>query len=176
MNLEYDDLMDILDDLFDKIKREAILQNRTGDIEIFFEKYGIEQFKKSKLVFNENAKILIIGLNNGSIKSKDINGIFKTARLLNRFDVISYDEATNFDIRKLENSSAYSDVFIGTVPHSIKGMGDSSSAILTLQKGSEVIYPKIHVLRKENGELGITKSNLKEAIINSALYKFISNI
>lgn len=175
MKLENDDLMQKIDCLFERIKREAILYNRNDELEIFLEKYEFET-TNSRKVFYENAKILIIGLGGNSIKSKDINGIFKNARLKDRFDIVHYEEATNYDIRKLEHTNVYSDVFIGAVPHKMKGMGDESSALLKLEKGSEDIYPKIHVLRKENGEYGITKRSLNEAIANSVLYEYVSNL
>lgn len=174
MQLEYDMLMDMLDGLFERIKREAIMENRIGNIETFKMKYELETEKARNISFNEKSKILIIGLSNGSIKKKDIDGIFKAASIPGQFEVVAYEEATNFDLRLLEYSTKYSDIFIGAMPHSVKGMGDESSGLKKLKDGSEVIYPKVHILRKENKELGINKTNLKTAIQKSTLFELVN--
>ncbi|TDL94177.1 hypothetical protein ERX27_09885 [Macrococcus brunensis] len=171
MQLAADRLMEMLEELFERIKLEAIMENRTGNIETFKVKYDLGETQEAAYSFNEKSKILIIGVNTASIKAKDIQGIFKAASIPEQFEIISYDEAKNFNLKKLEYTTAYSDIFIGTVPHSMKGMGDMSSGLLKLEEGSEVIYPKLHVLRKENKELGINKTNLKQAIQKSALMK-----
>ncbi|WJP97399.1 hypothetical protein [Macrococcus bovicus] len=173
MQMDYDMLMDMLEELFERIKQEAIMENRTGNIETFKVKYGIKSEEKRAFSFNEKAKILIIGLNNATIKAKDLDGIFKAASIPGQFEVISYDEATNFDLRVLEYTTAYSDIFIGTVPHSMKGMEGSSSGLKKLEDGSEHIYPKVHIMRKGNQELGINKTNLKTAIQQSALMELM---
>lgn len=108
MQMDYDMLMDMLEELFERIKQEAIMENRTGNIETFKVKYGIKSEEKRAFSFNEKAKILIIGLNNATIKAKDLDGIFKAASIPGQFEVISYDEATNFD---LESPGIYHSIF-----------------------------------------------------------------
>lgn len=174
VSVSYDELMELLDGLFDKIKTEALMENRTGNLDEFKKKYGILEVSGNTGRFNEKAKILILGISNGSIKEKDIAGIFKAASIPNQFKVIPYEELTMFDISSLEYSSQYSDVFVGNVPHKMKGMGDTSSGLLTLEQGSETLYPKVTVLKKNNQSLGINKTNLKTAIRDSALLAYIN--
>ncbi|PTK41346.1 hypothetical protein [Staphylococcus haemolyticus] len=167
--LSIEELNDFLEELFDRLKQEARLYNQQSEFDTFLERY---QFEKSDStqghLYSDNAKILILGVRNGGLKSKDINGIFKKARLKDRYEIVEYDDLTNFDISTLENSTQYTDVFIGAVPHKMRGIGDTNNPVQTLIDGSETIYPKIHKLMT-GSELKITKKNLTDAIVQSIL-------
>lgn len=168
--LSIEELNDFLEELFDRLKQEARLYNQQSEFDTFLERY---QFEKSDStqghLYSDNAKILILGVRNGGLKSKDINGIFKKARLKDRYEIVEYDDLTNFDISILENSTQYTDVFIGAVPHKMRGIGDTNNPVQTLIDGSETIYPKIHKLMT-GSELKITKKNLTDAIAQSTLF------
>lgn len=170
--LSIEELNDFLEELFDRLKQEARLYNQQSEFDTFLERY---QFEKSDStqghLYSDNAKILILGVRNGGLKSKDINGIFKKARLKDRYEIVEYDDLTNFDISTLENSTQYTDVFIGAVPHKMRGIGDTNNPVQTLIDGSETIYPKIHKLMT-GSELKITKKNLTDAIASSAMFDF----
>ena len=97
------------------------------------------------------------------------NGIFKKASLKDRYEIVEYDDLTNFDISTLENSTQYTDVFIGAVPHKMRGIGDTDNPVQTIMDGSETIYPKIHKLMTSSG-LKITKTNLTDAIASSVIF------
>ena len=86
-----------------------------------------------------------------------------------RYEIVEYDDLTNFDISTLENSTQYTDVFIGAVPHKMRGIGDTNNPVQTLIDGSETIYPKIHKLMS-GSELKITKKNLTDVIVQSILF------
>ena len=64
--------------MFDRLKQEARLYNQQSEIDTFLERY---QFEKSDStqghLYSDNAKVLILGVRNGGLKAKDINGIFK---------------------------------------------------------------------------------------------------
>lgn len=170
--LSIEELYDFLEELFDRLKQEARLYNQQSEFDTFLERY---QFEKSDStqghLYSDSAKILILGVRNGGLKSKDINGIFKKARLKDRYEIVEYDDLTNFDISTLENSTQYTDVFIGAVPHKMRGIGDTNNPVQTLIDGSETIYPKIHKLMT-GSELKITKKNLTDAIASSAMFDF----
>lgn len=166
--LSIEELNDFLEELFDRLKQEARLYNQQSEFDTFLERY---QFEKSDStqghLYSDNAKILILGVRNGGLKSKD--SIFKKARLEDRYEIVEYDDLTNFDISTLENSTQYTDVFIGAVPHKMRGIGDTNNPVQTLIDGSETIYPKIHKLMT-GSELKITKKNLTDAIAQSTLF------
>ncbi|MFZ8101325.1 hypothetical protein [Staphylococcus arlettae] len=169
--LSIEELNQFLDDLFDKLKEEAKFYNYQGEFDIFLSRYQLEKnYNYKDNLYNDNAKVLILGVRTGGLKSKDINGIFKKAGLRDKYKIIEYDDMTNFDVSILENSTQYTDVFIGAVPHKMKGIGDTDNPVQTLLEGSEVLYPKIHKLMSGN-ELKITKTNLINAIADSILLK-----
>ncbi|MDU9418815.1 hypothetical protein RCL10_09905 [Staphylococcus lloydii] len=169
--LSIEELNQFLDDLFDKLKEEAKFYNYQGEFDIFLSRYQLEKNDNYKdNLYNDNAKVLILGVRTGGLKSKDINGIFKKAGLRDKYKIIEYDDMTNFDVSILENSTQYTDVFIGAVPHKMKGIGDTDNPVQTLLEGAEVLYPKIHKLMSGN-ELKITKTNLINAIADSILLK-----
>lgn len=171
--LSIEELNQSLDDLFDRLKEEAKFYNYQGEFDIFLSRYQFDKNDNYKgNLYNDNAKIIILGVRNGGLKSKDINGIFKKAGLKDKYKIIEYDDMTNFDISNLENSMQYTDVFIGAIPHKLKGIGDTDNPVQKLLNGSETVYPKTHKLMTGN-ELKITKTNLMNAITNSVLFNSI---
>lgn len=172
--LDYQDLRNYLDTLFDKLEKEAKLFNNTGDLNLFKNKYKFVDSDSKQVVVNDNAQILILGLTSNGIKSKDIEGIFKKHKLSDSYECINYDSLTNFDFSTLEYSSKYSDIFVGPIPHKVRGI-KSDNPLNVLIDNSEKIYPKIHVLKSTSHTLKITKENLKEAIVNSTKLSLLYN-
>ncbi len=108
-----------------------------------------------------NIKILILG--DLQIHENDIYGIAKDYGIPKKnIEIIKdWDEIKRFDPRKLRYSAKYNGIMIGPVPHSVKGKGDYSSIIETLNESG---FP-VHVdVREPNGELKITKSTFKQKI------------
>ena len=92
-----------------------------------------------------------------------------------RIDYISYDDTTNYDISNLEYSNKYSDVLVGPVPHKAKNMGDYSSMIEAIESNSEKFPPLIRVM-DETGNLRISKSSFKNALLKTQLFKELNSI
>lgn len=174
--LSIEELNKFLDDLFDKLKEEAKFYNYQGEFDTFLSRYQFEKNDNYRdNLYNDNAKVLILGVRNGGLKSKDINGIFKKAGLRDKYKIIEYDDMTNFDVSILENSMQYTDIFIGAVPHKMKGIGNTDNPVQKLLEGSETLYPKTQKLMSGN-ELKITKTNLMNAIADSVLLNSIRYI
>lgn len=127
--------------------------------------------------FFDNAKILIVG--SLGIKSKLLPGIFKDLGLQkDAYEHVGYDEVTQsgFDVQELIGTLAYTDIFIGPTPHKAKGIGSCSSLVEFLRQ-HQADLPKITVFENDDGTLKrISKTDLKEAIIKSALYAFKHDI
>lgn len=102
-------------------------------------------------------KILVIGA--AKLKEKDIKGIANSMGLnKDRFECcLDYEDAKNYNYRKLQYNPNYSVVMIGAIPHSSKGKGYSSSAITEMEHNEG--YPKI--VRLGTNQLKITKSDLR---------------
>ncbi|CAD2079331.1 hypothetical protein GCM10007358_17570 [Phocicoccus schoeneichii] len=167
--LSYKDLRVYLDDLFEKLSEEARFFNESGNLNMFINKYQFEDDNNKSSTISEDAKVLILGIGNG-LKEKDITGIFKEAKLKDDFECINIENLTNFDFSNLEHSIKYSDVFVGSIPHKVRGIKDANNPVEYLEENSEGLYPKIHVLRTSN-KLKITKSNLREAIATSLKFQ-----
>ena len=130
------------------------------------------QKEKSRAVFADNAKILILGASSG-VKAKDIPAIFKSAGLpRDAFELFSYDDihSGKFNTRNLLDTIQYSDIFVSTTPHKAKGIGDSSSLVEFLEDNKNNL-PKLKVFRNEDGTLkAMSKTDLKVALMQSNLY------
>ena len=109
----------------------------------------------------QNGKIIIFG--EAAIKDREIlasvasQGISKDRVELH----IEYSELKHFDFGKLRYNSDYRLILVGPMPHSTKDKGEHSSVISMMEQ--EEGFTKI-VRLTSNGQLKMTKSNIKEAI------------
>lgn len=133
---------------------------------------GAESYESQRPQFFDNAKILILG--GLGVKPKDIPGIFKSVGLSrDAFLHLDYDDVHSgkFDASQLLYTSEYSDIFVSTTPHSVKGIGSASSLAEYLEE-NERHLPKLKIFKDVDGVLKKTsKTDLKEALYESALYK-----
>ena len=131
-----------------------------------------DPYKFTDFKFRDKADILILG-GEGSISLKEAYGILKELGLSHNTDIkwIAYRDMDHFDITALQNTKNYSDIIVGSVPHSMLNVPEQN-LVVHLQNNASV-YPKFQILRKQDtGDLlQITKSNLKEAIKKSNKYK-----
>ena len=73
-----------------------------------------------------------------------------------------YDKIPNINFRKMQYSSSIAGIIVGPMPHSVKGKGDYSSFIETLQ--NEPGYPPVVECRTINGKLKVSKTSLWYAL------------
>ncbi len=136
-------------------------------------KLEIEENNEKYWQMPPNPKILIIGEEH-HLKKNDIVGIAKSLNIdKDKIDLIlDYNRIVNINFASLECSGVYSDIIFGANPHSTKDKGDFSS-ITEKIKQNQQNYPKLHLLRTNNSanELKLTKTSLKEALLNTRLYK-----
>ena len=162
----------------EQLKRnEEKLQRQEDELRVYRARENSDELARQeaegqRLQFVDDAKILILG--NLGVKPKDIAGIFKREGLArNDFEHYDYDDvhSSKIDAKDLLYTPAYSDIFVSTIPHKVKGIGDSSSLVEFLEENASVL-PKLTIFRSEDGTLKrASKTDLKVAICNSALYE-----
>lgn len=156
---------------------KTIIRQQLNEIEEL--RYSLQEhnikydpYKFTDFKFRDKADILILG-GEGSISLKEAYGILKELGLSHNTDIkwIAYRDMDHFDITALQNTKNYSDIIVGSVPHSMLNVPEQN-LVVHLQNNASV-YPKFQILRKQDtGDLlQITKSNLKEAIKKSNKYK-----
>ena len=156
---------------------KTIIKQQTGEIQEL--QYSLQEhnikydpYKFTDFKFRDKADILILG-GEGSISLKEAYGILKELGLSHNTDIkwIAYRDMDHFDITALQNTRNYSDIIVGSVPHSMLNVPEQN-LVVHLQNNAS-LYPKFQILRKkDDGDLlQITKSNLKEALKKSNKYK-----
>lgn len=81
---------------------------------------------------------------------------------------IEYSKVKMFDFGALLDTERYSDIFVAASPHKAKNIEGSTSACQFLEDYSERL-PKVTTLRLATGSLGLSKTNLDQAILSSQL-------
>lgn len=158
---------------------KTIIRQQLNEIEEL--RYSLQEhnikydpYKFTDFKFRDKADILILG-GEGSISLKEAYGILKELGLSHNTDIkwIAYGDMDHFDITAIQNTRNYSDIIVGSVPHSLHNVPEQN-LVVHLQNNVSV-YPKFQILRKKDtGDLlQITKSNLKEAIKKSNKYKHL---
>lgn len=79
---------------------------------------------------------------------------------------IEYSKVKMFDFGSLLDTERYSDIFVAASPHKAKNIEGSTSACQFLEDYSERL-PKVTTLRLATGSLGLSKTNLEQAILSS---------
>lgn len=162
----------------EQLKRnEEKLQRQEDELRVYrarenSDELARQEAESQRLPFVDDAKILILG--NLGVKTKDIAGIFKREGLSrNDFEHFDYDDvhSSKINAKDLLYTPAYSDIFVSTIPHKVKGIGDSSSLVEFLEENASVL-PKLTIFRSEDGTLKrASKTDLKVAVCSSALYE-----
>ena len=154
------------EDLMDEVTHRFSKANIDGTLRGLLEKLGWDALLSpdtEPLFTFENGKVLVIGE-----QTVGIEQLRMTAKKLgfdvNRFEfMLDYERAQTFVYSKLVYNSNYRVVFVGAIPHSTTGTGQSGSLLAELQNHPEK-YPKTIALRTEEGTLKITKSGFKKAL------------
>ena len=153
-------------DLIDEITHRFTVANNDGTLKNLLDKLGWGSLLSSDaepLFTFENGKILVIGEQTVGIEQLRMT-VKKLGLDVGRFEfVLDYEKAQTFDYKKLEYNSQNRVVFVGAVPHSTTGTGQSGSLLAELT-GHPDKYPRTVALRSEEGTLKITKSGFKKAL------------
>lgn len=167
-----EDIEDLLEDLYEKIKEKVFLANRMDELDELLEKWGFPEYTiaQEKIEHYTSGKIVVIGAS--AISDEAMKSIIKENGISSdRLEYCGYRQAQKFNYGKLRYSSTYSVVLFGATPHSATGKGDANSIISHLEKSKG--YPPIRRLTA-GWELKITKSNFKSTIVSLLNERIIS--
>lgn len=76
---------------------------------------------------------------------------------------LDYDENKRFDLDALKYNSPYQGILVGPIAHKVTDLGDHASVIQKLR--AEEGFPPVEEIRTHSGELKITKTSFREALL-----------
>lgn len=167
MHITQEELFDLIAAASSRLYTEMKLAYQSGRLKGYLASIGMvdlfpEEEERPLYDTYPDGKILIVG--DSRAKPNEIYGCLKEYGIDNeRIELrLGYEEAVNYPFRKLQYNPNYRLVLFGPIPHSVSRKGDKPSIIAHLENNDG--YPKVIRLTDTNGQLKITKSNLKEAI------------
>ena len=153
-------------DLMEEITHRFTVANNDGTLRDLLDKLGwgdLLSLDAEPLFTFEKGKILVIGEQTVGIEQLRMT-VNKLGLDVSRFEfILDYEKAQTFDYKKLEYNPQYRVVFVGAVPHSTTGTGQSGSLLSELTSHPDK-YPRTVALKSEEGTLKITKSGFKKAL------------
>src|SRR5690554_2550323 len=163
-------IAEIKQKIINKIFKEldnAIMEN---EVNLFLDKYSIV-YEESNTMFvdTRTMKILVFGAISG--RKKDYQALVKKYGIDINHVVFESDymELKKYPVVKLRNSTEYSDILYGPVPHSQSTMGDFSSFLSQIES-SPSEYPRL-VKLIANDKLKITKTNFEKGLQKTRYFK-----
>ena len=133
----------------------------------FLKNYGIEldiEDNPEYYLYSRRTKIYVIGELSGHRKDYIL-----TAKKLgiceDNLEFKDYSEMKSFNTEKFRNTYLISDIICGPIPHRVPGVSDYSSLIAEMKTNPNV-FPKVFIA-SSNGQLKLTISNFKQAIIQT---------
>lgn len=117
-----------------------------------------------------NGKILVLGSSSCSVRH--LEATFKALGLADRLEYcLEYNALKKYEFERLRNNHHYRLIIVGPMPHSTQGTDNYSSVITRMESSDE--FPKV-VRAMNNGELKITKSNMKAILTKEKSSGFIA--
>lgn len=167
MKILSDQLLDIIAEASYRLHSELRTAGRENRVQEYLNSIGMgdlfpEEKEAYKFESYPDGKILIIG--KSEVKPQVVIGTMKDLGIpKEQIELcLGYDEGKNYPFNKLQYNPKYRTVLFGPLPHSVTGMGESSSIITHLETNEG--FPRV-IRLTANNELKMTKSSLKSAVI-----------
>lgn len=160
----------IIDKIVTKITYEVQMAATEGTMQDVLDEYGITLDEEPVMpVDRHKSKILVLGAVAGRLSDYQM-----TAKKLgipsdNVEFVTDYRKMKHFNVSNLRYSWTYSDIIYGPTPHSMEGMGDTSSLLAEI-KNHPNDYPRL-VQVSANEKLKITISNFRSALTKTRYFE-----
>ncbi|AVP54610.1 hypothetical protein C3B72_05510 [Clostridium tetani] len=154
--------IDIASDATKIVMKRIISARSISELRAYLKSMGLEELTPEIDNFQPNGDIYILG--DLSIKDNIVYQIFKDLSIdVNRVKIVKgYNEFKTYNFNRFQHDYSVRLIFVGPMPHSTQDKGDYSSIISRIEQ--EEGFPKIVRLGVE-GNLKVTKTNLKEAVI-----------
>ena len=171
VRLHPEELDTLINDILNKIQLDLIRGNAQDELDKVLAKYGLSELYESvspSCDFYKNnirgTKILVLACELPNVDKWKLTAKKKFNIPQDRieFQVIK----NNYDYGKLRNTSAYSDIIVGPIPHKGVGIGDNSSFLAEVENHREE-YPKVHRMQDGNGTLMISQSAFEKCLANT---------
>lgn len=167
MALEVQEIEIVIQQMTNRLKKEIMLANITGELENVLKKYGYIQEENSCFYYDrKNAKIIVIG--EIQTKEKEVIGCLKSVGIdKNRVEFYSdYNKLKNTNFNFLRNNANYSDILVCAMPHKMAGI-DGYNSFVSMVEDNENEFP--HLTRI--GKMKYSNSAFKEALLKTNYYK-----
>ncbi len=171
MRLNAEQLQNLINEIFNKIQLEIFHGNASDELDEVLKRYNLSSFVEEVIPTCEfyknnprSAKILILSaivppMDKWRLNAKKKFGIDG--------DRIEFQEVKqNFDFGRLRNTSAYSDIFVGPLPHKGVGIGDNTSFLAAATNHPEE-FPRVHRMQDSNGTLIASQSAFERCLEKS---------
>lgn len=154
--------IDIASDVTKIVMKRIISARSISELRSYLKSIGLEELTPEIDNFQPNGDIYILG--DLSIKDNIVYQIFKDLSIdVNRVKIVKgYNEFKTYNFNRFQYDTSVRLIFVGPMPHSTRGKGEYSSVIAKMER--EEGFPKIVRIGVE-GNLKVTKTNLKEAVI-----------
>lgn len=171
MRLHPEELDTLINEVLNKIQLELIRGNAQDELDKVLTKYGLSElfesvspscdFYKTNI---RGTKILVLAVEFPNVDRWKLTAKkkFNISQDRIEFQVIK----NNFDYGKLRNTSAYSDIIVGPVPHKGVGIGDNSSFLAEVERHREE-YPKVHRMQDGTGTLMWSQAAFERCLANT---------
>ncbi|WP_432718908.1 hypothetical protein [Pectinatus frisingensis] len=163
MKISADDLLDIMAIASNRIHRALKNAYSTGHLKEYLEKIDmIDLYPSEKSTSWDDSlpdgKIIIFG--ESAVKEREIYASLQSVGISKeRIELhLGYEEAKTYQFTKLQYNASYRIILVGPMPHSTTDKGEFSSTISMMEQTDG--FTKV-IRMNSNGELKITKSNLK---------------
>lgn len=165
--LDLDQLEEVEAGVRERLTEIISRKNRERLLEPLLREMGLEDLwasvagAPSALKTEKNGKVLLLGVPPAMRKS--VPGIAKKLGLeAKRFEMVEYEDVTNYPFRNLQYVPTYAVILAGAVPHKACDIEGDSGILAHLENHRER-YPQV-VRLEAGGELKVTKTNLREAL------------
>ena len=167
MALEVQEIEFVIEQMTNKLKREIMMANITGELEQVLKKYGYMQEENSCFYYDSrNAKIIVIG--EIQTKEKEVVGCLKSVGIdKKRVEFYSdYHKLKNTNFNFLRNNANYSDILVCAMPHKMAGI-DGYNSFVSMVEDNEDEFPLLNIIKK----MKYSNSAFKEALLKTNYYR-----
>lgn len=162
-------LIDLEDVIIEQLATILHRKNIDGTLERMLREMGLDEVIaeyegiRSPLATWPDGDVLVLGAKPSMVD--DLRGVGKGLGISkDRFEFVEYNDVTNFSFRKLSYISKYCAVLAGAHPHMARDIEGASSVVAHLESKRDEFPETVRLVA--GGQLSVTKTNFKQALVN----------